>query len=57
MLGRVAIPSNEELTVSIQEGTVLALIILVLGSMLGGWLVSLVRNPSFKIFNSEMALL
>ena len=57
MLGRVAIPSNEELTVSIQEGTVLALIILVSGSMLGGWLVSLVRNPSFKIFNFEMALL
>ena len=42
MLGRVAIPSDEKLDVSIQAGTVLALIVLLVGSTFGGWLVSLV---------------
>ena len=42
MLGKVAIPSNEKLDVSIQAGTVFALIGLLVFSKLGGWLVSLV---------------
>ena len=42
MLGRVAIPSDEKLDVSIQAGTVFALIVLLVGSTFGGWLVSLV---------------
>ena len=43
MLGRVAIPTDEKVDVSIQAGTVFALILLIVGSTIGGWLVSLVE--------------
>ena len=43
MLGRVAIPTDEKVDVSLQAGTVFALILLIVGSTIGGWLVSLVE--------------
>ena len=43
MLGNVAIPVDKKLDVSIQAGTVFALILLIVGSTIGGWLVSLVE--------------
>ena len=46
MLGRVAIPTDEKIDVSIQAGTVFALIVLLVASTLGGWLVSLVVHLS-----------
>ena len=46
MLGRVAIPTDEKIDVSTQAGTVFALIVLLVGSTIGGWLVSLVVHLS-----------
>jgi Na+-transporting NADH:ubiquinone oxidoreductase subunit NqrD len=46
MLGRVAIPTDEKIDVSIQAGTVFALIVLLVASTIGGWLVSLVVDLS-----------
>jgi len=45
VLGQVALPGYETITIEIKGGTVFSLLVLVVVAYIGGWLVSLVKLP------------